>query len=65
MGEKIRLTALSAAQIAMGAIYLLTGALIPIFSDLPLLQSFVWAAVLGVLPGICIIAAYIRTRPRL
>jgi hypothetical protein len=62
--EQIRLTAIHWAQIAIGAIYLLTGALIPFLTDQPMLERLVWAAVLGLLPGLCVIAACVRTRSR-
>jgi len=60
--EETRLTAIYWAQIAIGAIYLLTAALIPFLTDQPMPERLVWAAVLGLLPGLCIIAACIRTR---
>ena len=60
--EKIRLTAIRGAQIAIGAIYLLTAALIPFLTDQPMLERLVWAAVLGLLPGFCMIGACVRTR---
>ena len=60
--EQIRLTAIHWAQIAIGAIYLLTGALIPFLTDQPMLERLVWAAVLGLLPGFCVIGACARTR---
>jgi hypothetical protein len=60
--EEIRLTAIYWAQIAIGAIYLLTAALIPFLTDQPMLERLVWAAVLGLLPGLCMIAACVRTR---
>lgn len=49
-------------QIAIGAIYLFTGTLIPFLTEQPMLERLVWAAVLGLLPGFCVIAAYVRTR---
>jgi hypothetical protein len=55
--EEVRLTAIHWAQIAIGAIYLLTAALIPFLIDQPMLERLVWAAVLGLLPGFCVIAA--------
>jgi hypothetical protein len=59
--EKIRLTAIHSAPIAIGAIYLLTGAVIPFLTDQPMWQRLVWAAALGVLPGLCVITAHVRT----
>jgi hypothetical protein len=60
--EQATLTAIYWAQIAIGAIYLLTAALIPFLTDQPMLERLVWAAVLGLLPGFCVIAAGVRTR---
>ena len=60
--EEIRLTAIHSVPIAIGAIYLLTGALIPFLTDQPMLERLVWAAVLGLLPGFCMIGACVRTR---
>jgi hypothetical protein len=60
--EEIRLTAIQSVPIAIGVIYLLTGALIPFLTDQPMLERFVWAALLGLLPGLCVIAACVRTR---
>jgi hypothetical protein len=60
--EEVRLTVINLAQIAIGAIYLLTGTLIPFLTDQPMLERLVWAAVLGLLPGLCLIAACVRTR---
>ena len=60
--EKIRLTAIHSVQIAIGVIYLLTAALVPFLTDQPMSERLVWAAVLGLLPGFCVIAAYVRTR---
>lgn len=60
--EAIRLTAIRWVQIAIAAIYLLTGALVPFLTDQPMLERLAWAAVLGLLPGFCVIAAYVRTR---
>ena len=60
--EQIRLAAIHWAQIAIGAIYLLTAILIPFLTDQPMLEQLVWAAVLGLLPGFCVISACVRTR---
>jgi hypothetical protein len=60
--EEIRLSAIKSVPIAIGAIYLLTGTLIPFLTDQPMLVRFVWAIVFGLLPGLYIIAACIRTR---
>jgi hypothetical protein len=60
--EEIRLTAIQSIQIAVGAIYLLTGTMMPFLTDRPILERFVWAAVFGLLPGLCIIAACVRKR---
>ena len=60
--EEIRLTAIQSVPIAIGAIYLLTGTLIPFLTDQPMLERFVWAIVFGLLPGLCIIAACVRKR---
>jgi hypothetical protein len=60
--EEIRLSAIQSVPIAIGAIYLLTGTLIPFLTDQPMLERFVWATVFGLLPGLYMIAAYIRTR---
>ena len=60
--EQATLAAIYWAQIAIGAIYLLTAALIPFLTDQPMLERLVWAAVLGLLPGFCVIAAGVRTR---
>jgi hypothetical protein len=60
--EAIRLTAIRWVQIAIGAIYLLTAALIPFLTDQPMLERLAWAAVLGLLPGFCVIAACVRKR---
>jgi hypothetical protein len=60
--EEIRLTAIHSVPIAIGAIYLLTGTLIPFLTGQPMLERFVWATVLGLLPGLCMIAACIRTK---
>jgi len=60
--EEIRLTAIHWAQIAIGAIYVLTAALIPFLTDQPMLERLVWAAALGLLPGLCMIAACVRKR---
>ena len=60
--EELRPTAIRWAQIAIGAIYLLTGALVPFLTDQPMLERLAWAAVLGLLPGFCVIAACVRTR---
>ena len=60
--EELRLTAIHWAPVAIGTIYLLTAALIPFLTDQPLLQRLVWAVVLGLLPGFCMLAACVRTR---
>lgn len=60
--EAIRLTTVRWIQIAIGAIYLLTGALVPFLTDQPMLERLAWAAVLGLLPGFCVIAASVRMR---
>ena len=60
--EEIRLTAIRGAPIAIGAIYVLTAAVIPFLTDQPMPERLVWAAVLGLLPGLCMIAACVRTR---
>jgi hypothetical protein len=60
--EEMRLAAIHSAPIAIGAIYLLTGALIPFLTDQPMPERLVWAAVLGLLPGFCMIAACARKR---
>ena len=60
--KEIRLTAIYWAQIAIGAIYVLTAVLIPFLTDQPMVEQLVWAAVLGLLPGFCVIAACVRTR---
>jgi hypothetical protein len=59
---EIRLTLIHWVQIAIGAIYLLNVALIPFLTDQPLLQQLVWVVVLGLLPGLCMIAACVRKR---
>ena len=59
---EIRLTAIQSVPIAIGAIYLLAGILIPFLTDQPLLQRLVWVAVFGLLPGLCMIAACVRKR---
>ena len=41
--EEIRLTAIQSIQIAIGAIYLLTGTMMPFLTDRPILERFVWA----------------------
>ena len=60
--EEVRLTVINLAQVAIGAIYLLTAALIPFLTAQPMLEKLVWTAVLGLLPGLCMIAACVRTR---
>jgi hypothetical protein len=60
--EEIRLTTIQSVPIAIGAIYLLTGTLIPFLTDQPMLERFVWAIVFGLLPGLCIIAACVGKR---
>jgi hypothetical protein len=60
--REIRLTAIQSVPIAIGAIYLLAGTLIPFLTDQPMLERFVWVAVFGLLPGLCIIAACVRKR---
>ena len=60
--EEVRLTAIHWGQIAIGATYLLTGTLIPFLTDQPMVEWLVWPAVLGLLPGLCMIAACVRTR---
>jgi hypothetical protein len=60
--EKIRLTVIHWVQIAIGAIYLLNVALIPFLTGRSILERFVWVAVFGLLPGLCIIAACVRKR---
>ena len=58
--EETRLIAIHWAQIAIGAIYLLTATLIPFLTNQPALEKLVWADALGLLPGLCIIAACVR-----
>jgi hypothetical protein len=60
--EEIRLTAIQSVPIAIGAIYLLAGTLIPFLTDQPMLERFVWATVFGLLPGLCLIATCARKR---
>jgi hypothetical protein len=60
--EEIRLTAIQSIQIAIGAVYLLTGTMMPFLTDRPILERLVWAIVFGLLPGLCIIAACVRKR---
>ena len=60
--EEIRLSVIQSIQIAIGALYLLTGTMMPLLTDQPMLVRFVWAIVFGLLPGLCIIAACVRTR---
>jgi hypothetical protein len=60
--EETRLTAIYWAQIAIGAIYLLAGVLVLFLTDQPMLERLVWADILGLLPGLSIIAACGRTR---
>lgn len=58
--DKLRLRAIYWAQISIGMIYLLTGILIPfLLTNEPMLDRLFWAAVMGVLPGLCLIAACI------
>ena len=56
------MTAIQSIQIAIGAIYLLTGTMMPFLTDRPILERFVWATAFGLLPGLCIIAACVRKR---
>ena len=60
--EELRLTAIQSIQIAVGAVYLLTGTMMPFLTDRPILERFVWATAFGLLPGLCIIAACVRKR---
>jgi len=60
--EEIRLSAIQSVPIAIGAIYLLTGTVMPFLTDRPILERFVWAVAFGLLPGLCIIAACVRKR---
>jgi len=60
--EEIRLTAIQSVPIAIGAIYILAGTMMPFLTDRPILERFVWATVFGLLPGLCMIAACVRKR---
>jgi len=60
--EETRLTAIQSIQMTIGALYLLTGTMMPFLTDRPILERFVWAIVFGLLPGLCIIAACVRNR---
>ena len=59
---KIRLATIYWLQVALGVSCFVTGVLTLFLPDLPVPERLIWAAVLGLLPGLCMIGACSVTR---